>query len=240
MEITKKISDHTLELRVVGRMDGYWANHLAAALDEEIRHGSHHIVLDLSGVVFLSSAGIGVLVKYYKELEALKGSFGISHVSAHVRKILELSALMNVLAAKPAPRVEDTVQDVAPPVAVLQEPPVVSKPVARIAKPGAVYEVHHLATGAQLDCRLVGDPALLEAHGFTKDNSHTVEFPESSFAIGLGALGERFEDCRSRFGEFIAASGSVAYLPTDGTNVPDYFVSAGRSGTPVQVCYSLA
>lgn len=240
MQITKKVTEQTLELKITGRMDGYWANHLSAALDEEIRHGSHHIVLDLSGVDFLSSAGIGVLVKYYKELDGLKGSFGISNVSAQVRKVLELSALMTVLASKPVLAAEDTVRDVAPPVAVLQEPPVVSKPVARISKPGAVYEVHNLAAGAQLACRLAGDPSLLAGRGFTKEDSRTMEFPESSFAVGLGALGDRFEDCRSRFGEFIAAAGSVAYLPTDGTNVPDYFVSAGRTGTPVQVCYSLA
>jgi len=34
-----------------------------------------------------------------------------------------------------------------------------------------------------------------------------------------GRSGEHFEDCQGRFGEFIAAGGAVAYLPTDGTNV---------------------
>ncbi len=240
MEISKTVTDQHLELKITGRMDGYWANHLSAALDEEIRHGSHHIVVDLSGVDFLSSAGIGVLVKYYKELDALKGSFGISNVSSHVRKILELSALMTVLAAKPVLRQEGTLHDAAPPVAVLQEPPIVSKPVARITKTGAIYEVHNLAVGAQLACKLRGNPALLETRGSTKENSHSTEFPESAFAIGVGALGENYDASRSRFGEFIAAAGSVAYLPTDGTNVPDYFVSAGRTGPAVQICYSLA
>ncbi len=240
MEISKNIANNVLELKVAGRLDGYWADHLSKVLEEEIRHGSHHVLMDLSEVVFLSSAGIGVLVRFYKELDSIQGSFGISRVSEHVRKILSLSALMNVLAAKPAPAVEDTVRDVAPPVAVLQEPPVVSKPVARISKPGAAYEVHTLSREARLACRLIGDPGLLEGCGFRKENSRTMEFPETTFAIGLGALGERFEDCRNRFGEFIATAGAVAYLPTDGTNVPDYFVAAGHLGPDVQVCYGLA
>jgi hypothetical protein len=67
-----------------------------------------------------------------------------------------------------------------------------------------------------------------------------MDFPESSFAIGLGALGENFDECRGRFGEFIAVAGAVAYQPTDGTNVPDHLVAAGKTLSHVQVCYGIA
>src|SRR4051794_41101910 len=66
MEITKQLRGETVELKIQGRVDGYWADHLAAAVDQEIRHGSHNIQLDLSQVAFLSSAGIGTLVRLYK------------------------------------------------------------------------------------------------------------------------------------------------------------------------------
>jgi hypothetical protein len=56
----------------------------------------------------------------------------------------------------------------------------------------------------------------------------------------VGTLGDSYEDCEGRFGEFLAAAGVVAYLPTDGTNVPDYFVPAGSSVATVQVCYAAA
>jgi len=101
MDISKTHKGETLELKITGRLDGYWANHLSSVLEEEIRHGSHHVLLDLSSVSFLSSAGIGVLVRFYKELESLKGSFGIQRASDHVWKILEISALRGVLSAKP-------------------------------------------------------------------------------------------------------------------------------------------
>src|SRR5437660_10946741 len=68
----------------------------------------------------------------------------------------------------------------------------------------------------------------------------TMQFSDSAFAIGLGALGEHFEDCQGRFGEFIAAGGAVAYLPTDGTNVPDFLVAGGTTLPEVQVCYGIA
>jgi len=62
MEITVEAAGDVTRLKVKGRLDGYWADHLANALEAEIRRGSHDLLLDLSEVVFLSSAGIGMLV----------------------------------------------------------------------------------------------------------------------------------------------------------------------------------
>jgi hypothetical protein len=67
-----------------------------------------------------------------------------------------------------------------------------------------------------------------------------LQFSEGTFAIGLGALGEDFEDCRERFGEFIAAGGAVAYLPTDGTDAPDFLLAGGATLPGAQVCYAIA
>src|SRR4029078_5724549 len=48
------------------------------------------------------------------------------------------------------------------------------------------------------------------------------------------------DECPTRLGEFIAVAGAVAYQPTDGTNVPDHLVAAGKSLSNVQVCYGIA
>ncbi len=100
MQITKRLIGKTLELKVEGRVDGYWADHLAAAVDQEIRQGSHHIRLDLSQVAFLSSAGIGTLVRFYKDLKSIQGSFAVLNCSRFVLKALELSKLVEVLVAE--------------------------------------------------------------------------------------------------------------------------------------------
>ena len=60
---------------------------------------------------------------------------------------------------------------------------------------------------------------------------------DSRFALGIGAFGASDADCRDRFGEFIAVAGAAAYLPGDGTDVPDYLVasdarSARTAGAP--------
>ena len=240
MEIAKRTSGGLVELEVRGRLDGYWADHLASALDEEIRQGSHHVRLDLSRVDFLSSAGIGVLVKFYNQLKNIRGSLSVSKSSEQVRKVLEISGLKDVLLAKTAPAGGSSAGAAGAPNATAAKPPPVSRPARRIEKPGATFEVHTLAAESSLRCRVVGDPGLLQGFRFGKEQCRTLEFPDSTFAIGLGGLGERFEDCQGRFGEFIATAGAVTYLPTDGTNVPDFLVAAGTSVPDVQVCYAIA
>ena len=66
MEITEHRTGETLELRITGRLDSYWADPLARRLEEVIREGAHHLRLDLAEVAYMSSAGIRVLVKYYR------------------------------------------------------------------------------------------------------------------------------------------------------------------------------
>lgn len=224
------------ELKVEGRLDVYWANHLAAAVDQEIRQGSHHIQLDLSQVAFLSSAGIGVLVRFYRELKSIQGSFAVSNCSRNVLKILELSKLDEMLVAKVPPessQTEETGQS-----SPCEGPTPTS--IRQTERSGVVYEIYPLARESKLKCHRLGDASLLERCGFAKEHCRTMQFSHSSFAIGLGALGEHFEDCRGRFGEFIAAGGAVAYLPTDGTNVPDFLLAGGTALPDVQVCYGIA
>src|SRR5207249_4220327 len=79
--------------------------------------------------------------------------------------------------------------------------------------------------------------SLLAGCRFREEDCHTVSFPASTFAIGLGAFGNDFSDCRSRFGEFLSVAGASAYQPADGTNVPDYLVAAGTFVPELQVLY---
>jgi anti-anti-sigma factor len=234
MQITKRFDGNVVELVVEGRLDVYWADHLAAAIDQEIRQGSHHIRLDLSQVAFLSSAGIGVLVRIYRELKSIHGSFSVSNCSPIVLKILEISKLSKLLVAKRSPEAstdeakQSSAAEVSTPVSI-----------QRIERSGVTYEIYPLAAESKFECRPFGNASLFERAAFAREHCHAMQFADSAFAIGLGALGENFEDCRGRFGEFIAAGGAVAYLPTDGTNVPD-FLLGGRTTPEVQVCYGIA
>ena len=225
MEITRQQSGEVLELRVKGRLDSYWADPLAKRLDEVIREGAHQIRLNLSEVAYLSSAGIRVLVKFYKQLQGIHGSFIVSNPSEPVKTVLELAGLGALLIAQAAPPTTASVtQD----------------RVRQVERENATFEIFEGAPGTSLTCRVIGDPTLLLGCRFGEEHYHTVSFPETKFAVGLGAFGNDFIDCQSRFGEFLAVAGAAAYLPTDGTNVPDYLVATGTFVPSLKVLYCLA
>src|SRR3954463_8130633 len=97
MEITRTAGDGSMELTITGRLDGYWADHLDAGLTETVREGHHRLRLNLSGVTFISSAGIAVLVKFYKRLIAIKGGLtdaGTPNPGRPVPDITRLPALL--------------------------------------------------------------------------------------------------------------------------------------------------
>jgi hypothetical protein len=56
MEIVTQQLGEALEVKVKGRLDNYWTEHLRGNLEEVIRGGAHGIRLNLSEISFLSSA----------------------------------------------------------------------------------------------------------------------------------------------------------------------------------------
>jgi anti-anti-sigma factor len=220
---TRQVGD-ALEVAVSGRLDAYWADHLARALDESIRGGADRVRLDLSGVSFVSSVGLRVLVRFYKQLRGINGTLAVTNPSAAVARVLELAGLEALLARGDA---------TAPGAPSRPVPPSVERGSAR-------FDVFELAREARLRCRVIGAPERLEGARFEPGDCRTVGFPDGTLGLGLGAFGQGFADCQARFGEFLAAGGAAAYLPGDGTNVPDHLVSAGALVPELQVLYALA
>jgi anti-anti-sigma factor len=223
MEIVTQQLGDALEVKVKGRLDNYWGEHLQRNIEELIRGGAHHLRLDFSGVSYLSSAGVGLLVRYYRQLKAIGGSFAIITPSDHVKLVIDLCHLSDLLLSR---------QPVAAPALSRAEP-------RRIATSVASFEVIERTTANPLTCETIGDPALLKSSGFGDQDCQAMRFPATTFGIGLGAFGHSSDDARGRCGEFLAVAGSAAYLPTDGTNVPDFMLSSGDLVPEIHTLYGL-
>jgi anti-anti-sigma factor len=223
MDITKELIGDFMEVRAKGRLDGYWANDFASTLDDIVRQGHHRIRVNLSEVNYISSMGIGVLVGCYKSLQSIQGVLVISEPSPMVVKILDMVGLRTILTAEPPPR----------PSAIQS-----SEGREKIVIGDGRYDVYPLE-GAGVTCRKIGNPALLEGCRFAENHCTGVTFPESSYGLGLGGFGESFDECKERFGEFMAVTAAAAYLPADGSNAPDYMLGRESFAPEVQVLYGL-
>ena len=225
MQITRTAHEGALKLSVTGRLDGYWADHLDNALAECVRDGHHHLRVDLAQVTFLSSAGIAALMKFYRQLTRINGSLTVLNPSTPVRLVLDMT---RVSAALTAPVT-------APSPASLE-----TRSSRHIERSGIAFEVFDLPNSTGMSCRVFGSDAGLIASDFSERDCVSLGSLSPAFALGVGAFGESFEDCRARFGELVSVAGATAYQPADGTNVPDYLLSAGALPDDVRVLYCLA
>jgi len=222
MQITQHPTADSLELRLTGRIDATWADHLSKNIENAVRAGCHHVILIFAGVEYISSLGIRVLLVQYKLLKSVNGSLGISHANDFCRNVLTtvgLSSLMvpdgAVAAAKPERRPAQTIG-------------------------GATYEVYPQKVSVPLSCTLVGEPERLATTGFAQEHCRLLTFASGSFGLGLGAFGEGFADCEGRFGEFLAAAGCAISLPTNESHaLPDFVVEEGELVPRVETLYAL-
>lgn len=210
-----------MELMITGRLDGYWADHLDRGLTETVREGHHRLRLNLANVTFLSSAGIGVFVKFYKHLTTIKGALVITSPSQPVRTILNMTRLSNLLIDEARPAVPET-------------------SIGRMLVRGRLLmQQYDMDAAARLDCEVSGDATWLDPNSRAAEAT-TLRCPPSRFALGIGAFGTSDDECRDRSGEFIAVAGAAAYLPGDGTEVPDYLVASGAHAPELRVLRSIA
>ncbi len=223
MQITQHQGPLSLELRLTGRIDATWAEHLGANIEGAVRAGCHEIVLNFAGVEYISSLGIRVIVVQYKLLKSVNGSLGISHPNKFCRNILTTVGLEELLVR------EDAGTPASAP--------------ARSAKraiSGATYEVYPQVISRPLSCTLIGQPERLGTAGFDAKDCRSLEFDSGSFGVGLGAFGESFTDCAGRFGEFLAAGGCAISLPTNAPHaLPDFVLKQGELVPRVETLYAI-
>ena len=95
--ITEEVGDGVYKLFLKGRVTSMNANVFQYKLDDEFAKGHTNIVVNMMQVVFLSSAGIRVLLMYFKKAKELGGTFFIEHPSENVANVLGMTALDDML-----------------------------------------------------------------------------------------------------------------------------------------------
>lgn len=228
MEITQSTRAELLEIKLKGRMDAVWSDHVARALAECVRSGQHAIALDMAEVDYISSAGIRILVLYSRQLKSIQGSFVVINASVNVRKVLELAGLRALLHTESALAAGATTAAAG----------LASRKVM-IPQAGATAEVFELEPDAVLRVNWPGKPTPWLEGRAEHGSCSLVEFPRNVMGLGLGAFGSGDSSDAERFGEFLAAAGSTVCQPADGSNKPDYMLLQGGLTPTMKVAYGM-
>ena len=105
---TKKMGDAVV-LRLSGHVDEFGADALSTVLDETMEGGNLRIVVDLTDVLFMSSTGLGQIMRTYRTVKAGDGYIKIVNPQPLIADLFTITKLNTLLDIYPT--VDDALQD---------------------------------------------------------------------------------------------------------------------------------
>ena len=99
MESKYKKSNSDLTVFVYGELDECSASEAKNILDKLLYDNLNtgKVVFDLSGLSFMDSTGVGLLIGRYKKLKQFNISSYISGASINIEKVIELAGLYKIM-----------------------------------------------------------------------------------------------------------------------------------------------
>lgn len=180
---------------------------LAREIDDALRHGWRHLELDLGKVPYISSAGLRVLQNTAVSVRPLQGSVQITKAQDFARGIIEVVGLYELLS--PSVRFEPE-----------------TPPGRTLERKGLKLEIFDADPNGRLTGCSFGKVCDENGQAAIPPTGRQLNFPATSFSLGIGALGRDFSDCLPRLGTFLAAGGMATYRSGEPGQIPDYLVYA--------------
>jgi len=101
MEITAKSADRNLLLEFKGEMDHHGARNalreLEMAVDAVL---PKTLMLDMTGVTFMDSSGIALILRAQQRMHLLDGSIVVCNVPSQARRVLEAAGIGRLVTIK--------------------------------------------------------------------------------------------------------------------------------------------
>ena len=221
MDLDTERRDGILTFVMRGRLDGYGAGELTDAVQASLQDDDRSVVFDLTGITYLSSAGIRVLIATKKCLKERGGTLALAGVQDYPKKVLDTAGVTPIFTFY---------TDVGEAIAACRRPvdslSVINDLVrAPIIRNGVAYTVEAAST-RRSSLRVTGNLDKMLRARLTEEDIRAIPLSALRYSLGLGALGEGVADALPLLGEMITLHGSVVWLPTDGNATPDFFTPA--------------
>nr|WP_239534095.1 anti-sigma F factor antagonist [Thalassobacillus pellis] len=87
-----------LLVRLVGELDHHEAENLKKEWQAILNmHNVQNVILNLQGLSFMDSSGLGVILGRYKEINAIGGEMVICSISPEVKRLFDLSGMFKIM-----------------------------------------------------------------------------------------------------------------------------------------------
>lgn len=94
MEINAKSADRNLLLELSGEIDHHGARSAMRELEMAVDAAlPKNLVLDMTGVTFMDSSGIALILKAQQRMQLLDGSLLVCHVPEQAKRVLDAAGI---------------------------------------------------------------------------------------------------------------------------------------------------
>ncbi|EYE88090.1 anti-anti-sigma factor [Fervidicella metallireducens AeB] len=89
---------NTLVVALEGELDHHSSESARVKIDNKIDEtGAINLVFDFSGVNFMDSSGIGVVIGRYRKVADFGGKVGIINLRPNIKRVFELGGLLKII-----------------------------------------------------------------------------------------------------------------------------------------------
>lgn len=98
MQVTSQKINDTLVISLVGELDEHSANYVREMMDKVMSENEQsQVIVDLAGLEFMDSTGIGVMIGRYKKMKERGIPIFVANPSKQIDKIFMMTALYDVM-----------------------------------------------------------------------------------------------------------------------------------------------
>ncbi|MCK8816592.1 STAS domain-containing protein [Natroniella sulfidigena] len=97
MKVNCRESDNNLFVELEGEFDLHTADYFKKKVSEQLTTEICNLILDLDGIEFIDSSGLGAILSIYKKLNQQGGKVGVVNITSQVERIFEVSGLLKII-----------------------------------------------------------------------------------------------------------------------------------------------
>ena len=97
MEIAKEMTAGYCVVKLSGRLDAVTAPEAEGYLGGLVQEGQTALAVDLTGVDYVSSAGLRVFLVTAKKLKAAGGELSLAGLAGNVKEVIEISGFPSIM-----------------------------------------------------------------------------------------------------------------------------------------------
>jgi anti-sigma B factor antagonist len=93
MDIKVKKIENRVIIELEGSLDIYTSLDLKSALEEHVNAESFEVIIDMEGLNYIDSSGIGILIKALNYVQGLNGKLCVANLKPVIEKVFKVSGL---------------------------------------------------------------------------------------------------------------------------------------------------